>query len=106
MRKNTNEQIFEMNAVVQRIKGLKKTKTAELHGKKSVLGEEELAVLMEALDSCYNGVVSRLKEAVPNLRRGSGSGAKRADCPQPPRKLPQLYLLGQGSSICAAERSR
>ena len=63
------EQIFEMNAVVQRIKGLKKTKTAELHGKKSVLGEEELAVLMEALDSCYNGVVSRLKETVPNINK-------------------------------------
>ena len=37
---------------------------------------------------------------------GSGSGARRADCPQPPRKLPQLYLRGCGCSSCAGWRTR
>ncbi len=63
------EQILGMNAVVQKIKELKKTKTADLYGKKSVLGEDELTVLMEALDTCYNGALSRLKEAVPNISK-------------------------------------
>lgn len=63
------EQILDMNAVVQKIKELKKTKTADLYGKKSALGEDELTVLMEALDTCYNGALSRLKEAVPNISK-------------------------------------
>lgn len=63
------EQIFEMNEVVKKIKELKKIKTADLYGKKSVLSADEIAVLMEALNTCYNGVVNRLKEAVVDINK-------------------------------------
>lgn len=63
------EQIFEMNEVVKKIKELKKIKTADLYGKKSVLRADEIAVLMEALNTCYNGVVNRLKEAVVDINK-------------------------------------
>ena len=63
------EQIFEMNEVVKKIKELKKIKTADLYGKKSVLRADEIAVLMEALNTCYNGVVNRLKETVVDINK-------------------------------------
>lgn len=63
------EQIFEMNEVVKKIKELKKIKTSDLYGKKSVLSADEIAVLMEALNTCYNGVVNRLKEAVVDINK-------------------------------------
>ena len=63
------EQIFEMNSVVQKIKALKKTKTADLHDKKSILHAHELEVLMQALDSCYNGVITRIRQLVPNISK-------------------------------------
>jgi cell division protein YceG involved in septum cleavage len=43
-----------MNSVVQKISEIKKTKTADLQGKKHILSNEELAILSEAIDSCYN----------------------------------------------------
>ena len=60
-------QIFEMNGVVQKVLALKKTKTADLYGKKHILGKEELGVLMEALDFCYNGVMTKLRAGIPNI---------------------------------------
>lgn len=63
------EQIFEMNSVVQKISEIKKTKTADLQGKKHILSNEELAILSEAIDSCYNGVITKLKEEFPTMNR-------------------------------------
>lgn len=62
-------QIFEMNGVVQKVLQLKKAKTADLYGTKHTLGKEELDVLIEALDFCYNGVMSKLKAGIPNINR-------------------------------------
>lgn len=62
-------QIFEMNGVVQKVLQLKKAKTADLYGTKHTLGMEELDVLIEALDFCYNGVMSKLKAGIPNINR-------------------------------------
>jgi len=40
------------------------------------------------------------------FRQGSGSGVRRTDFPQAPRKLPQRCLRGQGSSACTVRRTR
>ena len=63
------EQIFEMNSVVQKISEIKKAKTADLQGKKHILSNEELAILSEAIDSCYNGVITKLKDEFPTMTK-------------------------------------